>query len=268
MQNIHSNNNFKNNLTEELLSNIVINRIISTNSFYSQENTGGRRTFRKQWAIILKYEGETVYNCNDTQFISNKSSIVILPKGSAYEWKCVKSGHFYAMEFECPFEIEKIFSVNVNNGDEILKILRKLEIRRHIKEPLFETKSIRDGYNLLLALAKNKQVEYIPENKRKLLLPAIEYIAENFSKPIYNDELAKLTGLSTVYFRKLFKAVYYVSPMNYIKQLRLEKAKEMLKGDYGNITDVAFALGYGSLYDFSRDFKAHVGISPSKYSSY
>ena len=81
-----------------------------------------------------------------------------------------------------------------------------------------------------------------------------------------NDQLAALTGLSTVYFRKLFVRVTGVSPMTYARKLRISKAKEMLKSDYGTLSDIAQSLGYSSLYDFSRDFKTHVGVSPSKYS--
>jgi YesN/AraC family two-component response regulator len=39
----------------------------------------------------------------------------------------------------------------------------------------------------------------------------------------------------------------------------------MLKSDYGNITNVAESLGYLNIYDFSRTFKKHTGISPTKY---
>jgi len=80
-----------------------------------------------------------------------------------------------------------------------------------------------------------------------------------------NEDLAKLTGLSTIYFRRLFTEVFGVSPIAYVHKLRIKKAKEMLKSDYGNITDIAQSLGYLNIYDFSRAFKKHTGISPSKY---
>ena len=93
----------------------------------------------------------------------------------------------------------------------------------------------------------------------------MEYISQNYNKKIINDELAALTGLSTVYFRKLFTDIIGVSPIAYVHKLRVEKAKEMLKSDYGTLSDMAQSLGYPSLYDFSRDFKKHTGVSPSRY---
>ena len=71
--------------------------------------------------------------------------------------------------------------------------------------------------------------------------------------------------MSTVYYRKLFTEVMGVPPITYARQLRIEKAKEMLKSDYITLTDIATSLGYSSLYDFSRDFKKHTGVAPSKY---
>ena len=101
--------------------------------------------------------------------------------------------------------------------------------------------------------------------KAKKLLPVIEYISKNLSNEIKNDDLAKMIGVSTVYFRKLFAQVYGMSPMNYVKNLRIKKAKEMLRSDHGSITDIAFSLGYSNIYDFSRDFKKRTGTPPSKY---
>jgi iron complex transport system substrate-binding protein len=40
---------------------------------------------------------------------------------------------------------------------------------------------------------------------------------------------------------------------------------EMLKSDYSSLSDIAQTLGYPNIYDFSRAFKKHTGIAPSKY---
>ena len=68
-----------------------------------------------------------------------------------------------------------------------------------------------------------------------------------------------------MYFRELFTKTVGVSPIAYARELRIKKAKEMLKSDYGSLTDIAQSLGYSGLYDFSRDFKKHTGVAPSRY---
>lgn len=76
---------------------------------------------------------------------------------------------------------------------------------------------------------------------------------------------AVIAGLSTAYFRKLFVEVMGTTPLDYLHKIRIKKAKEMLKSDYGSITDIAHSLGYLNIYGFSRDFKKYTGVPPSKY---
>jgi len=139
----------------------------------------------------------------------------------------------------------------------------RLEFARNRKTPTTEMESIRDLYSILLQAARAS--EYLPTKKQERVAPAVEYISQNYTKPITNRELAALTGLSTVYFRKLFTEVMGTSPMVYARRLRIEKARELLQSDYGTLTDLAQSLGYASLYDFSRDFKKHTGTAPSHY---
>ncbi|MBO5790105.1 MAG: helix-turn-helix transcriptional regulator, partial [Clostridia bacterium] len=149
--------------------------------------------------------------------------------------------------------------------EKILKRIKEMEYKRNLKNPLTALESIKDTYSLLLTLLGAETEKYVPRDKKQKLLPAVEYISQNCCGEISNDQLAALLGVSTVYFRKLFAEVMGVSPIAYARQLRIEKAKEMLKSDYGTLSDLAQSLGYSSLYDFSRDFKKHTGFAPSKY---
>jgi AraC-like DNA-binding protein len=156
----------------------------------------------------------------------------------------------------------------VKNGEKILRLIRELEHKRNLRNELFEMESIRDTYSIILGIIRASSADkYVPSVKYGKLQPAIDYILQNYNKNITNDTLASVSGISTVYFRKLFSEIMGVSPITYVKSLRIEKAKELLKSDYGNLTDIAYSLGYSSLYDFSRDFKKHTGTAPSKYRS-
>lgn len=232
---------------------------------YSAQNTKASRKKRPRWGIVIKYEGETVYTSGGKRYFSDLNHIMILPYGSSYDWECKKAGHFFTLEFESDLTVSEPISISVRNGDKILKMFQELEYKRNLMNPMTKLESIRDTYSIILALMKAQIEGYLPSEKQQKIAPAVEYISQHYNENVTNDGLAAIAGMSTVYFRKLFTNVMGVSPITYAHNLRIEKAKEMLKSDYGTLSDVAQSLGYVSLYDFSRDFKKHTGVSPSKY---
>ena len=249
----------------DFLSDLVITGVRSVSTLYNSKNNGAKRCDRPCWAIIVKYEGETVYTSCKKRFVSDLSHIALLPRGCSYEWRCTESGHFCALEFESEATYHEPIIIAVKNGEKILKMLKDLEYQRNIKKPVSNIESIRDVYSILLALIHSSEAQYLPTDKQEKITPALEYISEHYNEKITNEKLASVSNLSVVYFRKLFAGIMGVSPIAYVHQLRIEKAKEMLKSDYGSISDIAESLGYINIYDFSRDFKKHTGVSPSKF---
>ncbi len=247
------------------LANLIIERVLSVSTVYTEKNRKSVRVDRPVWAIVLKYEGETIYYSGDKSYISNINNMVILPKGVTYEWTCLQAGCFSIIEFECESACDEIFSFNIKDGQKMFKLFKELEYKWIQKKPIYKMECICDCYSIILKLLKARHKEYLPTYKQRKIAPAMDYIIKNYNKNIKNDELAELTGLSTVYFRKLFTKAYGTSPINYVHQLRIKKAKEMLKSDYGSISEIAQSLGYLNIYDFSRDFKKHTGVPPSKY---
>ena len=77
--------------------------------------------------------------------------------------------------------------------------------------------------------------------------------------------IALLCDISPIYFRKLFQKIYKTSPIKYLIKIRINKAKEFLRGDYLSISDIAKLTGFSSVYTFSKAFKKETGISPSEY---
>ena len=103
--------------------------------------------------------------------------------------------------------------------------------------------------------------------KRAVLEPAMEFLKTHLSDPgLCNAALAERAAVSEVYFRKLFTEEYGVSPMQYVRTLRIEKAKDMLLGDYSSVAAIAEVTGFASVYSFCRAFKSTTGLTPTEYS--
>ena len=71
--------------------------------------------------------------------------------------------------------------------------------------------------------------------------------------------------MSEVYFRKLFKEEYGISPQKYIINLRMQYAKGLISTGYYSLNEVAYMSGYTDYKYFSVEFKKSMGVSPSEY---
>ncbi len=248
----------------DILSNLVITKVYSASTFYTPDKIK-KKNSRNRWGAIIKYEGETVYASCGKQFLSDAHHIILLPKGCSYSWECTRAGHFCSIEFECETSLCEPIVINVKSSDKILRVFKEIERKRTLNNPTAELESIRGMYSILLLLIQSSREAYVPPEKQRKISSIVEYMSEHYSESLTNDDLARLAGVSTTYFRRLFSSYMGTSPINYLRKLRIEKAKEMLKSDYSSISDLARSLGYSSIYDFSRDFKKHVGVSPSRY---
>lgn len=249
------------------LANLIITDVENSINFFNAANTPNvvSVTNRRCWGIFLKYEGETIYRSNNHKYLSNAGCMTIIPKGCNYSWECVKPGRCVCIGFQSDFVEKDIISVNIQNSDRILKMFNVVAYKLLTYKPFQKMEVIRDVYSILLEMAEQSQKISPHSLKVQKLEPAVKHILMNYNRTITNDELAQLTGLSTVYFRKLFTEVYGISPIAYAKEMRMKVACQMLRSDHSGLSEVALSLGYSNLYDFSRDFKRHMSISPSKY---
>ena len=103
------------------------------------------------------------------------------------------------------------------------------------------------------------------ENKKRLA-PALEYLHAHYTNPDFSvEELAKCAKMSRRYFEKLFFLEKGMTPRDYIIGLKMELARELLRGEKLSVNDVAYELGYADVYHFSKIFKQKNGVSPSEY---
>ncbi len=105
-----------------------------------------------------------------------------------------------------------------------------------------------------------------PTSKTYIVNTIISYFNENYRKKISLNKISQNMYLSPVYISKLFKEETGESPINYLIQLRLEKAKDILSTtSEASIKDIAKDVGYDDAYYFSKLFKKYYGVAPSHY---
>lgn len=93
----------------------------------------------------------------------------------------------------------------------------------------------------------------------------IAYMEENFSQELTTEQLAERFGYSTAHFCRKFREATWLSPMNYLRIYRLEEAARRLHSGLGNVSDVALYCGFPDPNYFTRCFKKHFGVPPTRY---
>ena len=77
------------------------------------------------------------------------------------------------------------------------------------------------------------------------------------------EEFVKEAGMSRTNFHRKLKALTGKSPSLYLRSVRLAKAKELIEDRKGNISEIAYSVGFSSPQYFTRCFKEEFGFSPS-----
>lgn len=93
----------------------------------------------------------------------------------------------------------------------------------------------------------------------------LEYIGKNLAAPLDITTLAKRSHLSVSRFQHVFKEMTGKSPGQYIRDLRLARARQLLIANDFPIKNIAALTGYEDVFHFSRIFKKYCGTSPALF---
>lgn len=269
--------NYKNNPYENIYANFtyVANRKCSINWMLK-----GPEIYDKH-NLILVYRGEAELTCNNETFLVKPGDLVYYKPGDYRKghtfpdnlMECYTVDFLYTLpvftqnqwklnSLDLPFQtIERINDAYLYSR--LLELFSKFT-RTFITQS--NSKTIRGRaifMEILSLLTQWKSGDFIYDNVRKVE-QVINYMSENFSQSITLEELSEHIKISPSYLGTLFKSVTGKSPINYLIDIRLHKAKELLL-DGHIVSHVAEEVGFNDLFYFSKCFKKNEGISPSQY---
>jgi len=102
-------------------------------------------------------------------------------------------------------------------------------------------------------------------SKYNSIIKTIEDMHNDYKSSLSISDYAKKCNLSKYHYIHLFKQYTNMSPYAYIMNIRMEKAKELLKYTTLSISEIAEFVGYNNPLNFSNIFKKYTGQSPLNY---
>lgn len=151
-------------------------------------------------------------------------------------------------------------------SDEIIDQYMRL-IRDAETQPVGYQQAIASRGMLILAaiLADIKQAKVGGSNIEELVQKTKELLNERINEDVDMDELAEKLDVSYQQLRRAFKQVTNLAPHQYHLEIRISRAKELLRGTEQPIKAISTTLGFANQYYFSRIFKNKTGKSPIEW---
>ena len=246
--------------------------IVNTTGYYNStvqfetNNTLGRHDYYLMYVI----DGElSVFN-GDKCRVLKAGSAVLFPPNHPYRYKGDASTHYLYAHFtgsfaerflaDCGFEPLPIFIESKINDDIKGLFNQMIDIFLH-NENLASLKCACLLQEILICLAGL----LIDKSLDTPLKASIKHIHSFYTSKIEIPYLAKLENLSNSRYIAVFKRVMGKSPNEYIIDLRLQFAKNLIENTNMSIRQISERVGYCDPYFFSRLFKKHFGVSPQGY---
>ena len=237
-----------------------------------QNGTHTQKTGRPGDCLIYVIAGRSAYHIHNGQVFSlMPGSILFIPFGTPYSMRALSNEYSYIfVEFQfsasaIPLKCEHFQKDNTNSEN----LFRQMLETDSKKTAISKIECI----SLLYRIYENILKQYLVPEKSSFKHAQIERagyeIQKYFKNPDFSvQSVSDKLGMSETYFRRLFKSEYGICPMQYLMQLRIAHAKNLLTYKNAKISEIAVASGFSDIYYFSRQFKKHTDLTPTEYKRY
>lgn len=138
-----------------------------------------------------------------------------------------------------------------------------------------EIKNKEDGYDVILRNRFQELVVLLCRHYNKIgttevrsmvrIGKVIEFLENNLDRKIYITEMAGLANMSVRNFQRIFIRAFGLSPINYLIQVRLQRARKLLRESNLEISAISDMTGFTDVSHFIRCFKKYIKTTPYKY---
>ena len=239
--------------------------------------------------ITMPLENSYTYIVNSIEYKLNEFDLILIPPGELHEIKSPPTGK--RLIFLCDFSffynnspftplLPLLTSVTVirSNSSEIhsrvsalnQEMCHEFTMADVLMEPAVYSKLLQillliqrhnfASSNLFYGSPFSKQKEYVEK-----MLKVTRYINDCYKHDISLDDLSAIAGYSKFHFSRIFKQYTGMTHTDYLNQVRIKVAENMMMNPGITITEIAMNSGFNSITTFNRTFKKLKNYTPSKF---
>lgn len=220
---------------------------------------------RDFYSLSYRCNGKiSVETCKEALF-SEGGSVTFIPKGLSYKTEILEDTRMVVVHFKLDRDIDFRNAAVIKTSDGGIPLLFEKLVRDfHVDSPV-DFHCMSNFYELLARLEKLSQKEQTKQAPKKIRVIK-DYMEKCYSNSSLNVEgIAYEFGISTSYLRREFSRIYGISPVSFLRDVRVGNAKIMLESGYLSITEIAQQCGFSSPSYFIQVFRKIVGQSPDRY---
>lgn len=230
--------------------------------FYCNGEYEVKREQYNSFLFLLVLDGEIIYN-NES---AKQNELLLIDCYKPHSYYTNTNAHTLWLHFDGNNSKELFETLVAEKGQKIKCPASTAEHFREIitliKNNKNETALSKEIYALICDLSVPITQDY---KKSNAALAVKKYIADNFDSDIKVEDMAKAVNLSASHFSRVFKEATTFSPYEYLLNLRLEKAKELLLKTDLPVSEIAYKTGFNSAANFIYFFKKETSVSPLKF---
>ena len=231
--------------------------------YLNQNNVNIKNEGRNFNAISFRLRSDATLKTEFGEYHMRENYVALFPARVDYR-RIANNDELMVVHFDSTdYHTENIEFFEAQSPERLKKLFENILTCWNQKELGYKYKCSALLYEIFAECYAQNYKDEVGKSKIKA---SVEYIHKSYKKSDLSiREVAERSFMSEVYFRKLFKEEFGISPQKYIIDLRIQNAAGLISTGYYSLKEVAYMSGYTDYKYFSVEFKKNMGVSPSEY---
>lgn len=272
----------------------TVGKIVMVNYINAESHTHFDKQKHSFWELIYVDKGSMDFEVAENDITIKAGEAILYAPETSHQEIPHSTNNAFIVAFEVISDEMKIFDKKLIKlsskekqmlryiGSEATNCLDDLPddcpcVGQHVKRGVagYRIQMIKNNMELFLIeiygrLQGEEKKDALPSNiknyKNEMAEKIITFLNDNTEKNLTLNEISEKTGVSISQMKRLFKEQYDCGVIDYFINLKIEKAKTLIKETSLNFTQISELLSFNSVHYFSKAFKKRTEMTPSQYS--